>query len=117
MIIKKNKILYIIGFLFFLSLFIFSSIKKYDLFTNGEYAKGIYSNGFVFLYKNDSVTEENYRAITDTKIKEKTEVYFIYNKDNGSAYILNFNRIIKEELFIFIFMILFIVLIIKNPKD
>lgn len=115
--IKKIKIFYIIGFLFFLSIFIFSSIKKVELFMNGEYSNGVYSNGFVFLYKDNIITEESYRAITDTSIKNNKEVYFIYNKTNGTAYILNFNRIIKEELFVFIFMILFIVLISKSRKD
>lgn len=114
--IKKFNLFYVFGFLFFFTIFLIGTVKKVELLVNNTYAEGIYSNGFVYIYKEDKIVDKGYRAITDTKIKENKEVSFLYNIENESAYVLNYNRIIREEFFLLILMVLFLVLIIKNPR-
>jgi hypothetical protein len=111
---KKIKIFYIIGLIFFLSIFLFATLQKIKLFSNNTFSEAVYDNGLIYIIENEKVTEKNYKTNTDAPLKSGQNVYILHNEESEYAYVVNFNEIINQELFVLIFIIMFALLLRKE---
>lgn len=107
---------YYIGIIFFSLLLIFATYQKIRLFYENDFSSAKYDNGKVFVIKEDKITEENYIPYNSNGIKNGESIYILHNNNSEYAYIFDYNKILKEELFIIIFIFIFSFLIRFDKK-
>lgn len=111
---KNLRIFYSIGLIFFLAIFVFATFQKIKLFSNNTFSEAVYDNGVAYIIENDKVTEKNYKPNTDIKLKSGQNIYILHNDNSDFAYVVNFNRMLNQELFNLIFIIMFALLLRKE---
>jgi hypothetical protein len=107
---------YYMGAIFFSLLLLFATYQKIRLFYENDFSNAVYENGQVFVVKDDKKTEEKYFPYNSSGIKNGESIYILHNNTSEYAYIFDYNEILKEELFIIIFIFIFSFLIRFDKK-